>query len=142
MKSAFEAFLIGFEVFVFCGAVAFLLLLSGRFVDYEKAVNKEINEKIDITTTYDESHESYQNAYIDGASVIAEIMEYDGSITVRVNSTVLNNIRTDTGEEFFTYIKKYGNDLVMNEVSITSKYKKEYATDSEGNLSGVIYTLV
>lgn len=142
MKSAFEAFLIGFEVFVFCGAVAFLILLSGRYVDYEKAVNKEINQKIDITTTYDESHESADNDYISGATVITEIMGYDGSLTVRVNTKILNNIQTDTGEPFFTYIKKYGNDLVMNEVSITSKYKKQYVTDNDGNLSGVTYTLI
>lgn len=141
MKSAFEPFLIGMEVFVFCMAVSVLFLFITRYSDYEKAVNTEVNRKIDIGTSAEGVGEE-SRTYIRGASVISEIYGYDGSLWVKVNSIVLNDIQTPTGEPFFEYIRKYGNDSVMNLVSITGRYKKECLMDSQGNITGIWYTLI
>lgn len=141
MKSAFEPFLIGMEVFVFCIAVSVLFLFITRYSDYENAVNTEVNRKIDVGTSAEELGVE-SRTYIQGASVISEIYGYDGTLWVKVNSVVLNDIQTPTGEPFFEYIKKYGKDSVMNMVSITGRYKKECLMDDKGNVTGIQYTLI
>ena len=100
-----------------------------------------MDRKIDIGISSEELGKE-SRTYIQGASVISEIYGYDGALWVKINSIALNDIQTPTGEPFFEYIKKYGNDSVMDLVSITGRYKKECLMDNIGNVTGIQYTLI
>lgn len=141
MKDALEPYLIGIECFVFIVAVSFLLLVSGIYTKTEKNINKEIHKKNDVSSTYTD-YEKTELRQINGATILSEITMYDGTVPVKINATMLNDIRTETGEPFFEYIKEYGTSILNNEVSITATYEKTCYLDSNGHLTLVQYQLV
>ena len=137
----FKAFLYGFECIFFCGIVTILFSIAVRYSSIENSIYREVNKKNNISTTYADC-ENVERSYLSGASVLMEIPSYDGSIVVKINSTKLNTLRTDTGEAFFTYVKKYGTGMITNQVAVNSKYTKYCYLDELGNLESVQYVLV
>lgn len=139
------------ETFAFISILILIFIINDRNVDYEKAVNDSVDRKIDISSSYVdyESEDLYIDPngssnllFLSGAAVITELLSYDGTLTVQINNTVLNNYRTDTGEPFFDYIKKYGlpGDIAGN-ISVTRQYRKNCVTDNTGKLVKVEYIL-
>lgn len=141
MEKAWEPLLIAVECMVFMGAIVALMTVSRKYTSIESHVDKEVTQKIDVHTTYtDMEHE--EDTYMAGASVISEIMTYDRGIQVKINSTVVNNIKTPTGQNIYDYIQEYGTEILLKEVSITGTYKKICVLNNNGELSQIQYLLV
>lgn len=151
MSAIYKGFLFAMETIVLTSIIVLLFITADRNADVETAVNSAVEKKIDISSTYSDyenediytdPNESGNLLYLPGAAVTMEILSYDGSITVQLNNTVLNNYRTETGEPFFDYIKTYGmpGDIVAG-ISSTRRYQKNCVTDNEGKLVKVEYIL-
>lgn len=141
MTSAFKVFLYAMEAMSFvvlCGLFFFALTQYERT---ESFISREISNKNDVGNSF-EDYEDVNLINISGAAVITEIMEFDDSITVKINSTTVNNITNPYGISFFEYLKEYGAKQLLGEVSITSMYRREYTYDKAGNLTTVQYTIV
>lgn len=141
MTSAFKAYLYAMEATAFvvlCGLFFFALT---QYEKTESFISREISNKNDVGNSF-EDYEDENLTNISGAAVITEIMEFDDSITVKINSTTVNNITNPYGISFFEYLKEYGTKQLLGEVSITSMYRREYTYDKTGNLATVQYTIV
>lgn len=151
MSIIYKGYLIAAETFAVISIILLLFVTVDRNMEYEKAVNDSVDKKINISSTYGdyESEDHYKDPnssnnllYLTGSAVITELLAYDGSVTVTIDSRVLNNYRTDTGEPFFQYVKKYGLPYeIANQISVTRQYKKTCITDQAGKLVKVEYAL-
>lgn len=143
MKTAFEPYLVGAETFVFCTAISVLFSFTGKYEKITTNIKDEVHQKIDVTMSYTD-YETEEYKIISGSSVLSEVTAYDGTFGVKVNSTVINNIPTRTGEPYYQYIQEYGHDMeeILNIVSITGQYEKICYLDNHGNLKEVQYILV
>lgn len=151
MSIIYKGYLIAAETFAVISIILLLFVTVDRNMEYEKAVNDSVDKKINISSTYGdyENEDNYMDPnssnnllYLTGSAVITELLTYDGSITVTVDSRVLNNYRTDTREPFFQYVKKYGLPYeIANQISVTRQYKKTCITDQAGKLVKVEYVM-
>lgn len=151
MSILYKGYLIAVESFAVLTLIILIFITNDRNTEYERSVNDSVNKKINISSTYVdyENEDLYTDPngsgsllYLSGAAVLTELMTYDGSLTVQVNNTVLNQYRTDTGEPFFTYIRKYGiPGDISGTISVTRQYRKNCVTDREGKLVKVEYIL-
>lgn len=151
MSIIYKGYLIAAETFALITIIILLFITVDRNMDYEQSVNESVEKKINISSTYVdyESEDRYTDPngggsllYLSGGAVITEILSYDGSLTVQLNNTVLNRYRTDTGEPFFQYVKKYGLPSdIAGTISVTRQYQKNCITDNTGKLVKVEYIL-
>ncbi len=151
MSVLYKGFFYAVETMVFAYIMILLYIAIDRNAEYERMVNLSVNDKINISSTYTEMEDETAYAdpdgggsllFLSGGAVLAELLTYDGSITVQVNSTVLNHYRTQTGEPFFEYVEKYGlPGDVAKQISSSRQYRKTCVTDNEGWLVKVQYIL-
>lgn len=147
----YKLYFIAAESFA-CIAVIFLIFhVIEKNEEIEQRVNDSVNRKVDISSTYTdfESPEMYggtdagrNRLYLSGSAVLAEIITYDGTVTIQVNDMVINDYRTPTGEDIFEYMAKFGipRDLA-DSISVTRRYEKTYSFNSDGKLVKVMYRL-
>lgn len=151
MSTLYKGFLYAIETMVFSFIMVLLYITIDRNTALEKVVNQSVDKKINISSTFSEKEnaDAYQGSsngdnplYVSGGAVISEILSLDDSITVQVNSTILNDYETETGEAFFAYVERYGlPEDILGKISVTRQYRKECVINSEGRLMKVEYIL-
>ncbi len=120
---------------------AFFILVHSYTAD-EKAEIKSAYTKESVTA-YPEELTDKTKDYIVGTSVLAEMISYPSDTYIKINGTVVSELAvSSTGDNYITYAKKYGTDLLENYVSLNGNYDKKVTLDGEGNVTGVDYTLV
>ena len=141
-NTSMEPYYIGLCVCIFCGATMALFTLNSKYTKNEDAVKHQIDARSDVSVSYEiDAYTSDDLREITGAAVITEIMEQDGSLPIRVNNELLNNIENvnNSGLKFFNYLKEYGTDYLIKKVSITAKYLKKISIDADGNIAEINY---
>ena len=134
-------------LFLFFDAMLFVITLSVLFLivrvysQNEKGVVKSLKTKNTVSTTYN-NQEDEEKTEINGTCVINEILIMDDDISIQVNSTVLTNLVTPTGEKYLEYVRKYDKSLLYDQISITNNYIREVKLDREGKVTGITYILV
>ena len=93
-----------------------------------------------VTSTVDEMGDESKD-YILGSNVLNEVLSFPDGTYIKINSTVINNLQTKTGDDYLTYARKYGTDLLESQISMTSTYKRQAQVDDDGNIIGVTYTI-
>jgi len=142
MENLFEdPFYLFLDIMLFIFGLSSLFLIHAVYTSGEKEVVAVISEKNGTHQTYKEMSEEVI-VTLSGAQVAQEIMELDEDVFVRINSTLLNEIRTPTGENFLTYVKKYNPEALYEEISPINTYKKEIIVSSTGKIVGVNYIMV
>ena len=129
-----------FNALLFVVGASVIFSLAFSFKHSEKSTVKNGFRK-QAVTGFPEELTSEEKDYIVGSVVLNEILSYPDNVTVIVNGTVLNNISTDTGEDYITYAKKYGTAKLENQISMLSNYKRKLTLDGNGQVTGVEYTI-
>ena len=137
----YEAFFLGFDAILFVAGLSFLLVINHIYQSTEESVNKSLNIKTNITTTYEDCSD-IRLTKISGTSVVNEILSYDDSFDITINGTLMNNIVTPTREPFLLYIKKYDQSLLYRYISETNSYLKECVLNNEGKIVRINYVLI
>lgn len=142
-EEAMEPFHIGLCVFIFCGAIFALMTVSRKYTQVEDSVTKEIDGKIDVTTSVTDYTDNTALIKLTGAAVVTEIMEQQGDVPVRVNNELLNNIKNVNGTDrtFFQYLHEYGTDALIKKVSLTATYIRKIAVNEDGDVTEISYQI-
>ena len=116
--------------------------IANIYVADEKAeINDAYNKE--AVTDYPEDLTASEKDLVLGAAVLNEILAYPEGTYVKVNGTAITNLKsTPTKEDYVTYSKKYGTELLERYISVDKTYKRKVTLDDEGNISGVSYKLV
>ena len=141
-ESAMEPYHIGLCVCIFCGAVMVLFSLDSKYTKTEDAVKEKVDAQSDVTISRQiTSYSGDEPVKMSGSAVMMEIMEQDGSIPIRVNNELLNDIGNvnNSGLGFFPYMQEYGTEFVSEKVSLTVTYRKEINLDENGEIAEVNY---
>lgn len=141
MGRALEPALIAIECMMFAGAIFFLLTVTRKYEAIEASVNTEVEQKIDVHTTYTDMEED-ADLILTGSEVLTEIMMQDGSITIYLSGTNLNNLRVN-GMSFFAYMEEYGESALAGKITPSSTYRKEITLNKNtGEISTISYYMV
>ena len=150
MKSAYELLLVAIEALAFCVAVFSFFSGLTSFTEFEDKVNKEIDNKINITVT-DNMYDDETITYIEGSIVFQEVMALmqdnvngtrESSVKLVVDGNVLNDIISPvTGEDIFEIMQNGGNaaELISSKINFDKVYKKVHSVDKNSNLTKVVY---
>lgn len=141
-NSSIEPYYLGICAFIFCGAAMALFTLDNKYTKIEDAVKTKIDMQSDVTISHDiDVYPDEKQIEISGAAVITEIMDEDGSIPIRVNNELLNDIDNinNSNLKFFPYMREFGTDYLAKKVSITASYLKKISVDENGNIAEVNY---
>lgn len=130
-----------FNIFMFILAIGLIIFFVMSFDRNKDAAIKHSQQNEAVSTAVADVEDPNKGKIL-GSTVIMEILELPDEVEVRVNATVLNAKMANTGEDYVTYAKKYGTDLLEGEIHARSYYTKTVELDSSGNLVRVTYTLV
>ncbi len=120
--------------------IAAFLTLSHYYQKGEESAVDNAYRKEAVTSSAEEMGDESKD-YIVGANVLNEILSFPDGTYIKINSTVINNLTTRTGDDYLTYARKYGTDLLESQISMTSTYKRQAQVDDEGQIIGVTYTI-
>lgn len=141
-NAAMEPYYIGLCVFIFCGATFALVTVNDKYTRYENATKEKIEMHSEVNQMYaTDGYPEEEQIELTGAAVITEIMDEDGSIPIRVNNELLNDIDNvnSSNLKFFPYMREYGTDFLAKKISLTAKYLKIISIDENGNIAEVNY---
>ncbi len=141
-ETAMEPYHIGVCVCIFCGAVMVLFALDNKYTKTEDAVKNKVDAQNDVTISRQiTSYENEEQVELSGSAVMMEVMEQDGSISIRINNELLNDIENinNSGLNFFSYMQEYGTEFVSQKVSLTATYRKKISLNENGEITEINY---
>lgn len=143
MKIALEPAGLGVRAFLFSSALFSLIAISQKYSHMETKVEKELNRKNDVSTTYTDLGSNKSITNMTGAAVIAEIMDQNGNIKVRLNNELLNQIENVNGTnmDFFTYLNEVSADYLTKKVSLSATYEKQCKINQNGEITEIQYNI-
>lgn len=141
-ETAMEPYHIGVCVCIFCGAVMVLFALDNKYTKTEDAVKNKVDAQNDVTISRQiTSYENEEQVELSGSAVMMEVMEQDGSIPIRINNELLNDMENinNSGLNFFSYMQEYGTEFVSQKVSLTATYRKKISLNENGEITEINY---
>ncbi len=128
------------NIFLFGAAVLALLIMAFRFDKAMDAVNKSSTKHDGVVTVGDEMA-GEEKRVIKGSQILSEILSLPDGTVVKINGTNVSELTAITGDDYITYAKKYGTELLERQISFVAEYKREVELDADGNVIGVNYTI-
>lgn len=120
--------------------VSAFIVLTHYYQKGEEAAVENSYRKEAVTSSIEDMGDESKD-YIAGTNVLSEVLSFPDGTYIKINSTVLNNLHTKTGDDYITYARKYGTELLEGQISMTNTYKREAQVDDDGNIIGVTYTI-
>lgn len=119
----------------------FFVLINIYVIDEKKEVGSSYTKE--AVTAFPEELTKESKDHIKGTSVLAEVLSYPHGTYIKINGTVVSDLIVSSLDmDYVAYSKRYGTDLLENYISVRGNYKKELTLTENGEVSGVIYTLV
>ena len=128
------------NLFLFSSIVLAMLVMAFKFETAMDAVNKSTT-KHDAVVTVGEELAVEGKRVVKGSQIINEILSLPDGTVIKINGTNISELTAITGDDYITYAKKYGTQLLERQISFVAEYKREVELDADGNVIGVSYTI-